>query len=489
VSAFVDAGWLHCSSDQSRFPLRTKVIACLVWWDKKKEDIMQFLDSTLAFVLTLAALATVVTVIMEACLRITRMRKKNFVDVMKLLNKELGRSRLGMDEEERWKFFVRAVQNPAEAAIEKLNPELAGLKLEDRLAYLGSEKSAGKGKFERLIAFIRQIFGDRKRSGLYTTVSLEYMLRCLAESQPVRQASLTASQTVKTEFNRIARKYEELGSSVSASFKHHAQAWSVAIGIALSIGANIDGLRIFEAFRADPRLAASVIDKQDTFINTWEESKASQFELDGAITAFEDAKMAFQEAEGAEKKDQADIDQKKKLFEAAKADMDRKVALTNVQMTAERAQQQMADLAALGVPIGWQLYPDCPFGDTVEAWAKSSPKCKAIPMDKREIGTSSRWIGSRIWKTLLSDPGGFFLWLMVAVGTGVLIGLGAPFWFDVAKRLAQIRKGVQNTNASAEYRLAGSDANGKYERRLEIVNNVLSEAANETAIGMSEQVG
>jgi hypothetical protein len=173
VSAFVDAGWLHCSSDQSRFPLRTKVIACLVWWDKKKEDIMQFLDSTLAFVLTLAALATVVTVIMEACLRITRMRKKNFVDVMKLLNKELGRSRLGMDEEERWKFFVRAVQNPAEAAIEKLNPELAGLKLEDRLAYLGSEKSAGKGKFERLIAFIRQIFGDRKRSGLYTTVSLE----------------------------------------------------------------------------------------------------------------------------------------------------------------------------------------------------------------------------------------------------------------------------------------------------------------------------
>ncbi len=37
---------------------------------------MQLLDATLAFALTMAALATVVTVIMEACLRVARMRKK-----------------------------------------------------------------------------------------------------------------------------------------------------------------------------------------------------------------------------------------------------------------------------------------------------------------------------------------------------------------------------------------------------------------------------
>jgi len=185
---------------------------------------MQLLDASLAFVLTLAALATVVTVIMEACVRISRMRKKNFVEVMKLLNEELGSGALGMDDETRWQFFMRVVQNPAEAAIEKLNPGLAKLDLADRLAYFGRDEGAGKGRVMRFLLFIRQLFGDPKRTGLYTTVSLEYMLRRLAESPPVKKASLTASETIKTEFNRIARKYEELRSSVSASFKHHAQA-------------------------------------------------------------------------------------------------------------------------------------------------------------------------------------------------------------------------------------------------------------------------
>ena len=379
---------------------------------------MQFLDSTLAFVLTLAALATVVTVIMEACLRTARMRKKNLVEVMKLLNEELGGSTLGMNEEERWKFFMRVVQNPAGAAIEKLNPELEKLELAQKIAYLGREKGTGKGKPMRFLLFIRQLFGDKKRSGLYTDVSLEYILRCLAQSEPVKKASLATSVAIRAEFNRIARKYEEFGSSVSASFKQYSQAWSLAIGIALAICANIDGLRIFETYRVDPSLTAMVIDtieKQDT--------------------------------------------------------------LSKIESTTPSAQQQLADLITLGVPIGWQLYPGCPFGGDAETWARSCPECKAIPVEKREIGTGKQWLGARIVKTLWHDPGGFVLWLMVVVGTGVLIGLGAPFWFDVAKRLAQIRKGIQSASASDEYRLSGNDANGDYEKRKEIVNNVLSDAA------------
>nr|WP_319396715.1 hypothetical protein [uncultured Desulfobacter sp.] len=43
---------------------------------------MQLLDASLAFVLTLAVLTTVVTIIMEACLRIAKMRKKIVEDVL-----------------------------------------------------------------------------------------------------------------------------------------------------------------------------------------------------------------------------------------------------------------------------------------------------------------------------------------------------------------------------------------------------------------------
>lgn len=76
---------------------------------------MQLLDASLAFVLTLAVLATVVTTIMEAGLRIVRMRKKNLIEGMKLLNNELGKGSLKMSPKERWAFFSRVVENPAQA--------------------------------------------------------------------------------------------------------------------------------------------------------------------------------------------------------------------------------------------------------------------------------------------------------------------------------------------------------------------------------------
>jgi hypothetical protein len=436
---------------------------------------MQLIDSTLAFALTLAALATVVSVIMEACVRLSRMRKKNFIEVMKLLNDELGKGALGMDEEERWRFFVKVVQNPVKEGIEQLNPALEKLKPADRLAHFGYDKHLGKGRIMRFFIFLGQLFGDKKRSGLYTTVSLEYMLRCLADSPPVKKASLTAGETIKTEFNRIARKYEEFGSSVSASFKHHAQAWSIAIGIALAICANIDGLRIFEAYRVNPGLASGVIEHQEAFRTNLEESQESQAKIDKAIKAYEEAKKMAEQADSKNPEGNEAV-------KNASAVLEKMASLKNVQATAQRAQQQLADLVALGVPIGWRLYPDCPYGDTLDAWAMSSPKCRAIPIDKRGLDQGKNRFLVRLAKTLWYDFSGFVLWFLVTVGTGMLIGLGAPFWFDVAKRLAQIRKGVQNATASAEYRLSGSDANGKYEKRKEIVNNVLSDAADEAAV-------
>jgi len=436
---------------------------------------MQLLDAILAFALTMAALATVATVIMESCLRITRIRKKNFIEVMKLLNKELGEGTLGMDDDERWEFFVRVVENPAEATIEKLKPKWEKLALEERFAFFGRDKAAGIGVARVIFNFILQLFGDKKRAGLYDKVSLEYMLRCLAETKSVKQASITASESLKVEFNRMARKYEEIGSSVSASFKQHAQAWSIGIGIALAIFANIDGLRIFEAYRVDPSLAAVVIEQQEEFTKSHQEAQKTIENFNEIQAKVEAAEAELAEAEAAN--DESKINLKKQELAKAEAALEEQVAIKNIQQTAQRAQQQLADLVALGVPLGWKLYPSCPYGGTTEEWGMSSPKCKAIPPGKRERRTIFGWQGTRITNTAWNDPAGFLLWLLVVVMTGVLIGLGAPFWFDVAKRLSQIRKGIQSASASDEYRLAANDANGNPEKRREIVDNVIADSA------------
>jgi hypothetical protein len=465
---------------------------------------MQLLDAILAFALTMAALATVVTVIMEACLRIARMRKKNFIEVMKLLNKELDKGALNMPADKRWDFFVKVVKNPAEGAagLLKINSEelLKGLdakqgneKVAHSIASLGRSKAAGLPFHKRVGEFLRQIFGDPKRAALYENVSLEYMLRCLAEIDSVKQASLAAGNTLKVEFNRLSQKYEELGSSVSASFKHHAQGWSIGIGIALALVVNIDGLRIFEAYRVDPGLATAVIEQQETFIQNHQTAQSSlaKFKVD-FITLQEKVKTARKDLKAAKAAGLKDEDLKPQIQALAETEaaLDNLTALKKVQQTTQRAQEQLADLAALGIPLGWTLYPRCPYGESGETWDLSSPRCKAIPEADQKKFTICGWsVPGRIPNTLFNDLGGFVTWFFAVIVTGILIGLGAPFWFDIAKRLSQVRKGLQSASASAEYRLSANNANGDPEKRKKIIETVLEQTASEAKLDEAGALG
>ena len=408
---------------------------------------MQLLDAFLAFVLTLAALATVVTVTMEIFMRIFRMRRKNLIETMKLLDKEIKRGTLNLDENERLEFFRKVVENPA-----KNKP----VKPEDLRAFFGTWVEQNKGGFKRLLNFFSQLYlGPKKRGSLHESVSLEYVLRCLAEIGSIRNIAVSSKEKLETEFNRIARKFEEIGSSVSAGFKQYAQFWSIAIGIVLAIVANVDGIRIFEAYRVNPDLALAVIENQEEF------QKRS-------------------------------VAAGKKLEEAS----ENEVFLKDIEDAASRAQREIAFLAEQGLPVGWNFYPNCPLDFTKENWNSTSPKCieRAIYLNRKIESPSGDAKGenfqgsviNRVANTARYDPSGFAAWLLVVILTGILIGLGSPFWFDVAKRLSRIRKGLQSASASAEYRLSASNANGNYEKRREIVKNVLAEAAAEAQVESAE---
>ena len=159
--------------------------------------------------------------------------------------------------------------------------------------------------------------------------------------------------------------------------------------------------------------------------------------------------------------------------------------IANIQKTFQDAKNQISELGALGVPIGWDFYPNCPYGKGESEWAKSNPRCSNIPKDSRAVKWA--WLGACPLNTLINDFAGFMVWLLKVIITGILIGLGAPFWFDVAKRLAQIRKGLKNPNASDEDRLAARDANGDADERKKIVEDVVADAAKETAASTLKQ--
>jgi hypothetical protein len=421
---------------------------------------MQLLDATLAFALTLAALATVVTTILEACFRILRMRKKNLIEVMKLLNNELGRGSIKMTPEERWDFFSRVVENPAEAV---------GLVSKIDWQNCNADK-------ETTLANFLQSFGritDCK--GLYNKVTLEHVLRCLAEGDSVKRASLDASDKLKTEFNRIARKYEEFGSAVSSSYKQYAQAWSIGIGICLALVANVDGLRIFEAYQADPNLAAAVIEKHEDFIEKNQDVQDSIERLKALYLQEREAKKKLEN----DKLSDNDKEMIKLELETIQNRITEESTIANIEKTVQDAKNQIFALRELGVPIGWDFFPGCPYGKSDRDWLKSSPECQEIRKNKETM--KWEWFGSFPLRTLGNDAAGFMVWFLKVAITGILIGLGAPFWFDVAKRLSQIRRGLKNPNASDEDRLAARDANGDADERKKIVEDVVSDIVKEVS--------
>jgi len=501
---------------------------------------MQLLDATLAMALTLAALATVVTIFMEAGLRAARMRKKNLVEVMKLLNAEISKGPLQLSPAQRWDFISRALQNPLEATTCTLAEQLERQTWFDRVcAYLnknsadgktvvkdeagtltepglqfyldqiGQDKTGKRGKIRALLIFIGQFLGDNRRSSLYDKVSLEHLLRRLSEVEEIQTLAQIDGATVSQELNRLARKYEEFGSAVSASFKRSAQAWSIVIGIAFAILANVDGLRIFEAYQADKELVGRVIEQQSTFEQSYKISKQVKDDREAIEKNLNEAEQELQTLEveqtPAAPTDTAQLAElKKKIKEqtakrdSLQADFDKLVSIEQIKQTADKAQQQLADLVALGIPLGWELYPNCPYGDVQKAWQSSDAACRSLDKSQR-LAWSAADSNESYWSnpvtlvkrllnrdtplthaitTLASDPGGFLRWLFAVTVTGILIGLGAPFWFDVAKRLSQVRQGVREI-ASAEERLSGQNANGQPEQRKQIVDTIVSDITND----------
>jgi hypothetical protein len=342
--------------------------------------------------------------------------------------------------------------------------------LNQLLDQIGYDKSAGKNVVARIVIFVRQAFGDSKRATLYDKVSLEHVLRRLAEIDKVKERSVAARKKARTELNRLARKYEEYTSAISASFKRSAQAGSIGVGILFAIVVNIDGLRIFEAYRTDPDLVRAIIEQQQGLIASYngveqrqQQYNKAQIEVDEALAEAAQAKQAMASATTDSDKSALALTVKEKEMALlqAKAKLDGLDSVNQMQQNAEHAQQQLAKLVAIGVPIGWTLYPNCPNGESGETWKSADPRCRTAND-----------------QSIQQTAGTFLQWLFAVVLTGGLLGLAAPFWFDVAKRMAQIRQRFRSS-ASDEIRMSGNNANGSEIRRKKIVKNIVSDIARE----------
>jgi len=298
---------------------------------------MPLLDALLAFALTMLALATLVTVIVQIVHDLLRVRARG-------LRRMMGR------------FCKREMP----AILERLAPEASLGGAIDAAAMSASltRSAAVSDRAEQL--------ASSPRGAFLTTPSLTYMT---AEEFVQRLHATDLGKEIETKlaaraeeiYQALAREYDSAVTAASELFARKARWWSIVIGFALAFAANVDGIRLLETYVADEGTRQAMLASQDNLLDF------AEARLDAAASG---------DDEGAA------------------------VEIATIGKEIESAREELKNLQKTGLPIGWT--------------------------ENRKPESGVAW-----WR-----------WFMGVCMTGLLLGLGAPFWYDAVRAVAQVAQAL-----------------------------------------------
>lgn len=386
------------------------------------------LSAALAFALTMLALATIVTVIMEILLRFFRRRNRHLRHMLELvfdqyiapqiidatggLKEDATRAKEEMGEKP-WrmlnsvKAFVVHYKKPKVRAIlsslsnrswkaEKhsddytdLERELISAATSIRAKEFSNRMTRSPFRPERYSVWFNALskFANLMGAGTADEMTRDDFIRRLARDDVGQMLQQQAGVNIHDTVNTIALSFDEVSDAAREYLKNASRVISILIGVVLAFAVNIDGLRIYTDFIEDPSKAARIAKQADNITEAYSEAK-------------ERYENALDEDDLTDKKRAAALDQ----FLAA----------------VETADEGVSGLMSQGISIGWKYHPYCD-GDCV---------------DKKfeEVAEKVAWAFS-------------------VLITGVLIGLGGPFWYDIVMgltRVTQIMRGRAPKEAEAE---------------------------------------
>lgn len=347
---------------------------------------MDLLDAVIALAVTLAALATTVTVVMEIFVRLLGLKSKGQIELFK-------------------KVFDRSFKNRFNGSANNFEfvKGILGNPLQDWTASPEPDSDSGDRNVLPKTTSFSDVFGG-KSSCVYDWVSTEHVFRRILDlPEVINDSRDTLVQKLK-EFNQ---EYNELCAAASTQFKNNRHRWSVLIGVAFALVMNVNGLRIFETFMDNPALTATMIAQMDELVEKSEDAKG---ELEKALASNGDG------------------------------------SIDDFNQRLEYLQAQLGELEGKGIPIGWKYPPHCnlidwwSFRELSDTDLKPVTNCHHMQNPPAERDNNDLAKGSP----------GMFAAFVVTLLTGILIGLGAPFWFDLAKRLAQVRSMFKGKGTSEE---------------------------------------
>lgn len=203
---------------------------------------MPLLDALLAFALTMLALASVATLLVEIVHRVAQLRAKGLRKMLERIFDQEIRPRLEAELEE--------LSGAAEDAKRRFLEEMLKNPIADSASLQPALRSLERMSTEE---FLRRL-GETEAGGL------------------LRRRLRDGAEEIGHTVDRLARKFDDYGAAASDFFARRAKILSVAAGIAMAFICNVDAVRILNGYLQDSVAAQAVIAQSDVFLRQWQEA-------------------------------------------------------------------------------------------------------------------------------------------------------------------------------------------------------------------------
>ena len=316
---------------------------------------MPLVDAALAFAITMLAVATVVTKIVEF---LHWLLQNGPALLAAVLRKWLG---------ERVTLFKQMVDEFVQKDLERIVVE-----------ELHMDEAQTRAAVAEAVQQIKQRFPDGENLIHMSNTALLEELKLTDLGKKI----VALNDRSVLVFNEISRRYTNIEKKYTTIFRQNARKVATIVAIVLAVAFNIDCVNIVETYLHNPTLSATIAATSDKALADYTAQIAA---LPGDPTA----------------------EEFRKQYEAR--------------------QKNLSDLNAAGFPFGWSYFP---YGPTPpKTWSRTDSASDSQPW-------RSYWT---VWVA----------WIIGLAFTVGLAGLGAPFWFDVIRKLTELTRGGSSTTTTA----------------------------------------
>lgn len=231
-------------------------------------------------------------------------------------------------------------------------------------------------------------------SGKLDWLDLRRFVQQIANTE-IGNALAQNQATLQQRLTEIAANFERYAEGMTALFQRRAGIYAGLAGVGLAAFMNVDGALLADRLFNDAGLAQKVV-----------------------------------VALPPERLEQLMADEAAFRAQCVDGTPEQKTECVAEKLSQKTVEAGQAELEGLGLPIGKSYFPYCE-GATPEAAAALDPRCQIAAAPGSDGSTVVT-----VAENLVKHPELGLSWLLSIAVTGALIGLGAPFWFNLYKSIA-----------------------------------------------------